>query len=53
MKLSSKLDELQKLAREYENDPHKLYLIELLAEHAEEDAMTSEFLERLEKKLRP
>jgi hypothetical protein len=26
------------------NDPHKLYLIEMLTEHAEEEEMTKEFL---------
>ena len=48
MKLSSKLDALQKLAREHENHPHKLYLMELLAEHAEEDEMSAGFIAWIE-----
>ena len=45
MKLSHKLDALQALARESAGNPHKLYLIGLLAEHAEEEEMTAELLE--------
>ena len=45
MKLSHKLDALQKMAKEYAGEPHKQYVIELLAEHAEEAEMTTEFLE--------
>lgn len=48
MKLSSKLDTLQELTRQCPEDPHALYLIGLLAEHAEEEKMTSMFLERVE-----
>ena len=45
MKLSSKMDLLQKLAIRYANDPDRLCLIGLLAEHAEEDEVSAEFLE--------
>ena len=44
MKPSEKLDALQKMAREYAGEAQKLYLIELLAEHAEEAEITVEFL---------
>ena len=44
MKISDKLDWLKKLAVRYESDPHKLCLIELLAEHAEEEELSAEFL---------
>jgi len=44
VKLSEKLDLLQILAVKYADDPHKRYLIGLLAEHAEEDEMSAEFL---------
>ena len=40
-----KLDTLQEMAREHAEDPHKMYFIGLLAEHAEEEEMTAEFLE--------
>jgi len=33
------------MAKEHAEEPHKLYLIGLLAEHAEEEEMTAEFLE--------
>ena len=36
MKLSDKLDALREMARMCVGEPHKLYLIGLLAEHAEE-----------------
>lgn len=45
MKLSSKLDVLQKMAIRYTNDPDRLCLISLLTEHAEEDEVSAEFLE--------
>jgi len=45
MKLSSKLDALQELAREHAGEPHKVYLIGLLAEHAQDEEMTAAFLE--------
>ena len=45
MKLSCKLDRLQEATREYAEEPHKLYLIGLLAEHADDAEMTAEFLE--------
>ena len=48
MKLSSKLDALQKLAVRYVNDPRKAYLIGLLAEHAEESELSAEFIEWFE-----
>jgi len=44
VKLSEKLDTLQAMAIESPEEPHKLYLIGLLAEHAEEEEMTAEFL---------
>ena len=53
MKLSSKLNALQKLAVRYANEPNKLYLIALLAEHAEEDEVSAEFLVWLEIMLMP
>ena len=43
MKFSDKLDVLQEMAREHTGEVHKLYMIELLAEHAEEAEMTAEF----------
>lgn len=45
MKLSHKLDMLQEVARQCAGELHKLYLIELLADHAEDAEMTAEFLE--------
>jgi len=45
LNLSRKLDTLQATAREYAQEPHKLYLIGLLAEHTDEAEMTAEFLE--------
>jgi len=45
MNISNKLDLLQGLAREHAGDSGKLYLVGLLAEHAEEDEMTADFLE--------
>ena len=45
MKLSCKLDTLQAMAKEQAEEPYKLYLIGLLAEHADEAEMTAEFLE--------
>ena len=45
MKLSNKLDMLQKMAIEYAGEPHELYFIGLLAEHYEEEEITAEFLE--------
>ena len=44
VKPSHKLDTLQELARKYAGEPHKLYFIGLLAEHAEEEEMTAEFM---------
>lgn len=44
MTLSNKLDVLQELARTHEDEPHKLYMIKLLAEHADEPEMTESFL---------
>jgi len=45
VKLSYKLDALQSMAKEHAQEPHKLYLIGLLAEHADESEITTEFLE--------
>lgn len=47
MKLSDKLDMLQKMAQQCAGDQHKLYLVTLLAEHAEEEKITKELLERV------
>ncbi|MCL2447141.1 MAG: hypothetical protein FWD06_10295 [Oscillospiraceae bacterium] len=44
MKLSSKLDALQELAQKHEDEPHKLYAIKLLAEHADDPEMTAGFM---------
>ena len=44
VKFSDKLDTLQEMARKHAGEVHKLYMIELLAEHAEEPEMTAEFL---------
>ena len=40
-----KLDTLQRMHRDYGNNPNAAYLIGLLAEHAEEEEMTGAFLE--------
>ena len=45
MKTAQKLDALQEIARQHAKDTHKLYVIGLLAEHAEEDEITEEVLE--------
>ena len=45
MERSCKLDVLQELARQYAGDVHKLYVIQMLAEHAEEDEMSEDVLE--------
>ena len=44
VKLSSKLDLLEELAVRSANDPHRLYLTGLLAEHAEEAEVSAAFL---------
>jgi len=44
MKLSEKLDSLQDMAIDCTGDVHALYLISLLAEHAEEEECTEEVL---------
>ena len=44
MNLSRRLDTLQAMAQEQAEEPHRLYLIGLLAEHAEEEEMTMDFL---------
>ena len=44
VKPSEKLDLLQCLARECADNPNGMYLIELLAEHADEEETTREFL---------
>ena len=45
MKLSDKLDTLQRMAQEFAGEPGKLYLVGLLAEHAEEEECTGEVIE--------
>jgi len=45
MTLSQKLDFLQQLAQTHAYEPHRLYLIGLLAENAEDGEMTAEFLQ--------
>ena len=45
MNLSHKLDTLQQMRLQFEDHPNKAYLIDLLAEHAEEEEMTAAFLE--------
>jgi len=45
MNSSNKLDFLQELAWMHIGDSRKLYLAGLLAEHAEEDEMTADFLD--------
>ena len=47
VKLSQKLDLLQALARQYADDPNSLYLIRLLAEHADDEEETELFLEKM------
>jgi len=44
VELAQKLDAMQELAVEFTGEPHELYLIGLLAEHAEDDEITTEFL---------
>jgi len=44
MNFSEKLDTLLELAIACSNEPHKFYLIQLLAEHAEDSEMTVDFL---------
>jgi len=45
VKLSHKLDVLQEMAKACAGESHKLYLIELLVEHVDEDEMTAELFE--------
>ena len=45
MDLSHKLDALQDMAARYADKPFEVYLICLLAEHAEEDDMMVEFVQ--------
>ena len=52
MKLSQKLDALQEMAKVCAEEPNKQYVIELLAEHAEESEMTTELLAWAEDVLR-
>jgi len=52
VKLSQKLDALQEMARDYAGEPHRAYLIGLLAEHAEEEEVTAEYLRWIEGALR-
>ena len=51
MKLSDKLDFLQAMAVEHGGNPNKLYLIELLAEHAEDEEVTACLLELVKRLL--
>ena len=44
MKLSDKLDALREMAREHDGEAHALYLVTLLAEHAEEQEVTEGLL---------
>ena len=44
MRQSHKLDALQELAKQHAGETHRLYVIQLLAEHAEEEEMSAEFL---------
>ena len=44
MKLSDKLDVLQKMAKEHDGKAHALYLVGLLVEHAEEEECTEKML---------
>jgi hypothetical protein len=46
------LDLLQEMAWEHADDPRKLFLIERLAEHVEEEEMTEEFLRWIAEMLR-
>jgi len=43
----AKLDVLHELARDHANDPKKSYMIELLADHTEDDHFDQMFLEWL------
>ena len=45
VKYSHKLDALQEMAKEHVEEPHKAYLIGLLAEHAEEAEVDDALLE--------
>ncbi|MCL2445653.1 MAG: hypothetical protein FWD06_02665 [Oscillospiraceae bacterium] len=49
MNFAQKLDMLQEFAIACKNEPHKLHLIQRLAEHAEDSEMTADFLEWLRK----
>jgi len=51
IKFSSKLDFLQAMSQTHLNEPHKVFMIELLAEHADDPDMTAEFLQWLENSL--
>ena len=44
VKISDKLDVLQEMAHTHADEAYKLYVIELLAEYAEEAEMTADFL---------
>ena len=45
MEMSHKLDVLQGLAWQHAEDAYKLYVIQLLAEHVEEEEVNEEMLE--------
>ena len=44
MKLSDKLDALREIVKACAEEPHKLYLIGLLVEHADEEEADEELL---------
>ena len=48
VRLSQKLDLLQALARQHAGNPHALYLIKLLAEHADDEEETELFLKKVQ-----
>lgn len=47
MNFAEKLGVLQEFAIASMNEPHRFYLIQSLAEHAEDEEMTADFLEWL------
>jgi len=49
MNFAQKLDMLQELAVACKHEPHKLYLIQRLAEHVEDSEVTVNFLEWVKK----
>jgi len=47
MKASKKLDLLHSMARQYSDNAHALYLIQLLADHVDEEEETELFLRKV------